>query len=521
MKIKQAAISILVFSSILFIFSYPNYYALVNTPAKTVYAGFAAWFDPWDINVYTAAIKWSQKQGFNFQNAYTTESHKPILVYPLYTLLGVMFREHNPHVIFSASTIFFGVVLLLSLYKVSSVFLKKKRDVLASVFLTSLGGGLGWIFYPKLLFPDIAVTPFTFNSTFQKPHEALAVSFYFLSLALFYMGVKKRHLFSIVFSTAFMSFVIPFYPYHLLSFYLICGYFAAVFALRKKEKYPIFYFLFIFSITIVLGLAYSSYLLSGSSFEAVLNPYLGTPNLFKVAVGYGVLLPLLIYQLFNKKRSSAWIFLNLWFFLSLFSAYFPLPFSRYYLRGLFFPASILAINSLGAVSKKIRVSRKILLFALLVLVPISSFFIAQQRIEYVNSGDIQWYFLLKEEKEALTYLDKNTQGGTGVLASYTMGNYIPAHTGNRVYFGHHYQTPNSKEKIKNLTRFYKNEYSEEEARQFLIKNNISYVVWGPDEKDITLKHSGEEQLKYTFLEKVYSNPKVTIFSYDENYLKTK
>lgn len=43
--------------AIIFINQFPDYYALTKTPKGFFYSGQASWFDPWDINVYTAAIK--------------------------------------------------------------------------------------------------------------------------------------------------------------------------------------------------------------------------------------------------------------------------------------------------------------------------------------------------------------------------------------------------------------------------------------------------------------------------------
>lgn len=512
-KIYFALILILVSVFILSVFFLPNYYAAHSPPPGSVYSGQASWFDPWDINVYVAAINWSQENGFYFQNGYTTDPHRPILIYPLYTLFGIIFPQINPYMIFSVLAFFFGVVLLAVMAKLSSLFLKDKADVIASLLLISLGGGLGWMLPSGFLSPDIFTTPFTFNSTFQKPHEALAVSFYFTALVLFYLGIKKRKIFLNLASLIFIILVIPFYPYHLVSFLLISSYFALIYALKKNQKYPISFFLIILFAVFPFGALYSIYLSSGSSFEAVLAPFLSTPNIIKVAGGYGILFPLIILQLFVKKKDDKQLFLLLWFFLSLLISYLPFPFSRYFLRGLFFPGILLSINSLSVISKRFGISKKILLIALLATVPLSSFYIAYRRIDFIKRGGSRWFFLLKEEKEALDFLDNNAKSGTGVLASYKLGNFIPAYTKSRVYFGHNFQTPGSYEKQNKLTEFYSNMLGAQEAEKFLINNNISYIVWGVEEKEITYKSSLQDGLNYDFLRSFYSNSKIDIYSY--------
>lgn len=511
---RKVSAPILVFTLILFVLLFPNFYASRITPEGMHFTGHAVWFDPWDLNVYISAIKWAQVHGLYFQNAYTTQPHKSLLVYPIYSVAGILFPSVDPFLIFNFLTFFFSLVLLFIIYRVVKIYITNYLETLYAVFLIALGGGLGWFVFPKILSPDVSITPFTFYGTFQKPHESLAVAFYFASLALFYLAVTKRRPKLALFSTLSALFFIPFYPYHLLSLYAILGYFSVIFALRGDLKYPIFYFLSVLLITLPFGATYSLYLLSGTSFENVMSPSLGTPGIILVAVGYGVLSPILVYQLLKKKKNDAVIFLNLWFFLSLLLSYLPLSFSRYYLRGLFFPAVMLSVLCLSSLSKDIGVSKRILLLTLLVLVPLSGLHLSFKRITNAKEGMVRWYYITREEKLALEYLDKNTPEGSGVLASYILGNYIPAHSGNRVYFGHLYQTPNSKEKIDSLSGFYANAFSDEEAKGFLQKNNISYVLWGPDERKITAEEEDVVGLKYKFLKAVYENPKVIIYSYD-------
>jgi hypothetical protein len=514
-KNQAILLAILSLTLIVLFFSFPNYYASKNTPKGMVFSGQAFWFDPWDINVYASAIRWSQNNGLNFQNTYTTQEHKSVVLYPFYTTLGMLFPKTNPFLLYRTSLILFSFLLLFTIYEIARKFLSKKNGALLALFLVPLGGGLGWVFFPKAILPDIGMTPFTFTSTFQKPHEVLAVTFWILSYYFFYRGISRNNLKSTVISALISNLLVFFYPFFLLSYYLINGIFCLIISVKNKVKQPLLYFGTTVLITFPIGAIYSLYLLSSASFESVLSSNLPTHNIVLLVLGYGILTPVLIYQLFQKKWDSASLYLIIWFFLSVLLAYLPVGFAKQYLRGLFFPAVILSMKSLNKISKQLKISKKILLDILIVFVPLTSIFIFAFRItnaQDASSGWYRWYYISQEENEAMNFLNGSTPIGSGILSSYPIGNHLPAHTDNRVYYGHNCQTPNSKEKIENLNKFYANEYSNEEAERFIKENNISYVWWGRDEKKIANKHD-EESLEYTFLKPIYTNSEVIVYSY--------
>jgi hypothetical protein len=510
-KLSTTIKLLLICIGIIFLFSFPNYFAYISTPPNLVFTGQASRFDPWDINVYVAAINWSQRNGFNSLNAYTTDNGKTVIMYPLYTALGTIFSKTNPFLVYHLASIIFGLGLLLVIFKLVKIFITKDNKSLKALLLISLGGGLGWLFYPIVLTPDIATTPFTFTSTFQEPHEILAMTFYLSSLCLFYLGTKRKKLSLIVISSFLTYPVIVFYPFYLLSYYLICGIFTLTTFIKEKKKYLLCYFVTSVLITLPVGISYSFYLLSSNVFKNVLSPNLTTPNLFMIYLGYGIFSLGIVYQLLQKNKNSALLFLNIWFWLSLALAYLPLGFSRYYLRALFFPVVIIVLINIDKISSKLRVKPTIVWVIIFCLAIPTSLVISLGRINAAKNSS-RWYYITEEEKKAIDFLDLKSPKESGVLSSYILGNYIPTQTQNRVYFGHTYQTPNSKEKKDNLYNFYSNKLTEKEAQNFLQTNNISFIIWGPDERIIT-ENSKNSELEYQFLETVYNNPKVTIFSF--------
>lgn len=107
--------------------------------------------------------------------------------------------------------------------------------------------------------------------------------------------------------------------------------------------------------------------------------------------------------------------------------------------------------------------------------------------------------------QAVDYLKKETPNNSIVLSNEYMGNIIPAYTHNISYFGHPVHTKDFYIKQHEISLFYGNNLSDEEAKTFVKKNNINYIYFGPDEKSTT------DKLKYPFLKEVFKKNDVSIF----------
>ncbi|MCJ7740651.1 hypothetical protein MUP32_05065, partial [Candidatus Microgenomates bacterium] len=111
----------------------------------------------------------------------------------------------------------------------------------------------------------------------------------------------------------------------------------------------------------------------------------------------------------------------------------------------------------------------------------------------------------------IRFLRDNTKRDEVVLAEITAGNYIPAYSGNTVYFGQS-NTVDYERKQKEVWRFFKGEMGQNEVENFFRRGRIKYVFYGVQEKEL----SGGKQLEtiYPSLKAVYSNPIVSIYLTD-------
>src|SRR3989344_7966902 len=120
----------------------------------------------------------------------------------------------------------------------------------------------------------------------------------------------------------------------------------------------------------------------------------------------------------------------------------------------------------------------------------------------------QVMYPLKDMYNAFIWLDKNSKNEEVVLSHIYAGNYIPAYSGNYVYLGHNPETPHYNERVKKLETFYSGTMEEKDAKKFLKEENISYILYGPQERE----KSVVDIKKYDFLKEDLRSNLVIIYA---------
>ncbi|MCR4329325.1 MAG: hypothetical protein NUV65_02145 [Candidatus Roizmanbacteria bacterium] len=498
---RYVALFIALFIAFFMLFDvhFPDYLAYLKTPPGFMYMGKAAYFDPWDINVYVTAIRSGQQGHLLLQNFYTVDATRGALLYPIYTFVGYSFPHVDPFVLFHVVSTVAGFFLCMAIYWLIGYFIQSYKVRLLAFFLILFGGGMGWIVSGAFGSADMFVTSFTFHSSIQRGHEAIGTMLYLTSLVSLFVSLttNRKRIFLFALSSFFLMI---FYPYYLLSIGIIGFIFIL---LQKKDKISVALFLFGYAILGVVDIYY--YLsLKNAGFASVATQQLSQVTIVHIIFGYGILGVLYILQLFSKKalRDSRYIFLNLWVLTSIALNFAPLGINRFFLRGLFFPIVVSVLIFIYSQKKTWGMSRTIVTIFLLFLVPLSTLSVYQRRVDEIPEENV-WYYQPNTTRDMYAFLSKKTPAN--VLAAYVTSSHIPPFTGSKVYFGHIIQTPQFYEKFILVSSFYSGSETKAKAFEFLKNNNIEYVVYGSDEKKLgTLPH-------YSFLHSVFSNRDVTVY----------
>ena len=159
----------------------------------------------------------------------------------------------------------------------------------------------------------------------------------------------------------------------------------------------------------------------------------------------------------------------------------------------------------------------IIFMAIIVNGLIQSYFSLKSQIQFINQRaratiplvpyPPQVMYPLTDFYNGLKWLEEKTDHSSIVLSKITAGNYIPAYSGNFVYLGHIVETPHYEDRAKKADEFFSGSLEKEQALKFLETENISYVFYGPQEKENSIKDISV----YPFLISVYQSHLVTIY----------
>jgi len=338
-------IIIAVSAVVIFFNSFPIWLAYTHAPQEMSFTGQASWFDPWDINVYVSVIRWGQHHSILIENSYTSEPNQAILQYPLYALAGKLFREINPFLLFHLLATFCSIILISTLVLIVRRLLSNNKEVLISVLIMCIGGGLGFMIHLGQDSMDASVTSVTLHSAFQRAHEGIALAAFFLALFGFYFWLQQRQTrWQLITQIALIIAVIQ-YPQNIASFTLITA--AYIWTQQRKVhwKNPEWRFWFA---TILIGVltaaAMTLNLQNNDSFSGVIMMSLSHPSVSSFIFGYGLLLLLFLYQtFFVQPKTEIQRFLTIWVLSCVALSLIPVGFSRFFLRGLYVPLTLLAV----------------------------------------------------------------------------------------------------------------------------------------------------------------------------------
>lgn len=457
-----------------------------------------------DVYTYLAFIE-QAKQGKNlFANLYTTEKQVERLFRPSYLLIGKTAKLLGLSSI--AAYHFFRIILNLIffyvLYKFLANFFAEKWKKLFAFIIVLSSSGLGyllgkWAVNSVDLWVPEAIT---FMSLAEAPHFILSQ---ILMILFFFNFLKKRYFLSGIF-----IFLLSFeHPYNLVPMLFTI----VTFLLWKRGFSLSTLWIFIFS---GLGLGYQL-------LELITNPVLKTwsaqnillsPDPVNYFVGFGLLIFLALiggenYLQDDKEEKSLII---VWFAASLILPFFPVNFQRRFIEGAHIPLAILASEGLFfLVNKQAKTSRLIFIGITIFILALSSISLVIRDIKDISKESTAgyYYFILKEEKTALSWLKENSKIDDGIMANWFYGNIIPGLTGRRVYLGHKIQTPDFDKKVEQINLFLLNK-DDDSAYKFLKENNLKYIFLGKNDSMIIYGFKPEEK---PYLTKAYDKEDIKIY----------
>jgi uncharacterized membrane protein len=256
-----------------------------------------------------------------------------------------------------------------------------------------------------------------------------------------------------------------------------------------------------------------------------------TPAPYHMVSGFGLLLLLSLPGAWwaIRQQNDEWLLLVVWVVVVAGLLYLPLVFNlqRRIIEGVHVALAVLATAGLqkvvvpavrrsraarvleeaaGYPSERLAMSTRSLLVAL--TLPSTLFLLAHALATVLATPTSLFY--TAAEIEAVEWLDRESETEASILASYTMGNFIPTRTVRRVFIGHWAETIQLEEKEAAVAAFY-GEASNTDRREFLAQYDLDYVFYGPREQALGTLNPATAP----YLRPVFRQGEVTLYAVEE------
>ena len=462
----------------------PYLIAYLTAPDDLFYTGFLS--NPEDGNAYLAKMQQGLRGDWSYHLPYTAEPHEGEFLFTYYLALGHVARwtDLSLILVFHLARAVGGLILLLALYYAVACFF---HDILQRRFaftITALGSGLGWL---AALLGELTVDlwvpeGYIFYSLFVNPHFPLAIA---LMLFLILWSVTPwgtaradwRRLIGLALATAAIGIV---QPLGLLPVGVVLLVYALV-LWAQKHRLP---WREIVSGAVIgavgLPFALNAYLAStrNPAFAAwSAQNQTPSPPPWDYVVGYGVILALALIGLWaaiRRRRDSDWL-LTVWTVCTAVLLYVPFSLQRRLVMGLIVPLGMLATMG-WHVGPHRRWLRAPVVWA---VAGLTHLFLITITLHGALTRH-EALFLLEDERAALNWLSAEASPDALVIAAPQTGLYIPAWAGQRVFYGHSFDTANADVRQAQLVAFFN------DGGQTLLKERrVDYVFYGPRERALS------------------------------------
>ena len=216
-------------------------------------------------------------------------------------------------------------------------------------------------------------------------------------------------------------------------------------------------------------------------------------------LGYGLLWILAFFGArVAWRRKSSWdVLLLVWIGVTVLLLYAPFALQRRFALGLHIPIGILAAEGVTLLVRRASLRRVLIGLTLL-----TSIFLELGLAGGAARRDPRIY-LTPDESAVLNWLQVNAPQDAVVLASPEMGAFIPAFAGQRVVYGHPFETVNAEARKQQVQGFFAGTL---DRLVFLRENDVAYVLIGPRERAL-----GRIAVNDLPLEEIFASSDVAVY----------
>ena len=491
-----------------------------------------------DGNSYLAKMLRGAQGDWLFRTPYTSFPQEGALVLLPYILLGKLTTQPNQHfqmvVIFHLFRLMAGVLVFFATYDFISLYIRTVTWRRWGTMVVTVGGGLGWIlvmigaddWLGSLPLDFFSPESFGFLSLLALPHLALARAFLLWGFVAYLSPVSEERSNVWLEKKAIIAGIF----WLLLSFLqpmttLIAGVMVFAFMVgtllynawgARFHSMPWRRWWAYLWRAILAGLIASPIVLY-SMIHFSSDPFLQawtaqnilpSPHPLHYLAAYALVLPFSLFGLLKIIPANPWrgVLPVGWVTLVFVMVYSPVNVQRRLAEGSWVMWVVLAVYALETGSRKIqRIGR----FGMVLSFGTSLFLIAGSFLTAWNPSEPQY----RPEKEITALLQLRTlaEDSDIILTSQFTGNVLPVWTPQRVIIGHGPESIDGARLQGLVNAFYGDQATDQGRMEFLIAYNISYVWWGPPERELGKWQADQE----AYLELVVDTGPYKVFRVSE------
>jgi len=501
--------------------SLPYVYGYLVSPKNTYFLPVSG-INQGDYANYFSYIEQTKDGHLLFEDLYTTETQPRAILNLFFLGLGLIakFFSLSAVAIFQISRIILIPIFVFIYYLFISLLFKEKLKRQFGLFFTCFSAGVGCLLSLFFTFSGLQAPidlwvpeAFTFVSLYLNPlfifSLILIVSIFLLTLL-----VEKNASYKYSFLAGISGLILfQIHPYNIPLICLTLFIFWILSSLIKKHiDWHIFKHCLIFALISSPSIVYYFWL-STSHFITIerfaqASSLIYTPSILAFILGYGFILPLSLIGIYGflKKKSPYFPFLIAWLITHVALLSFPIPLQRRTVEGLHLILCIFAIEGIWIIYKNFNLKRHKIFWVIIFvfLFNFSNVFIMKRDINYFKGQNVSFP---KELITSMQWLRTNSSEQAIVIsnADMTTANLIPAFVVRKTYFGHGIETINSREKEKEVLKFFQTNNDDQKKYFFLKNKKIDYVFVDKTNKNI---YQAQEK---KYLKNIFENNIVSIY----------
>lgn len=533
--------------AVLVLTSLPYLYGYLSSPPEKQFMGLM--LDVPDHGQYLAWWRGFQHSPL-VSNKLTPEPNNPIFFNLLWWVLAQVSRwtglGYAP--VFQAFRWVAGGSFLWAVYRLIAQFLPEVYQRRIAFLLIAFGSGLGWVLvvFKYTLTKGLVLFPFdvyvaegnSFLCILGYPHFVLALTFIALVFEFIWRGWREERTGYMIVAGVLALLLGWTHAYDLVIIYGVMGMFALLVWLRQRA-FP-WRLWWGGVIVFVLSCSGAIYSVALTKFDPLwkevlaqfgnAGAYTPSPPHLVVLFGFPLIVAIVTWigLAWRKQWSAENLFVMGWFLAGAGLNYIPTDYQIHMLNGWQIPMMILVTKGLCdfIVPAVVRwrlwirnaecglegIQRLIVAAFLLAVLPTNMYLWAWRFVELSRHN--YPYYLYRGEVATLEWLDENTVPEAIVLSSLTIGQYIPALSGNTAFLAHWAQTVRFYDKRDSVARFFDVSTPDKKRVEILRAFGVDYVLYGPAERQL----GAYEPATAPWLALVFSRPHVAVYRVRDDQL---